>query len=77
MRGFVHDKFSLDWFHTPKTNKQNVVLKHKKQYHVSFLNLLTLTALIWMHWLEWQNLGWLDVYASFWVPALMVGTFLS
>jgi len=77
VQGFFHDRFSLDWFHTPKTNKQQVKLSHKKQHHISLLNALTLAALLWMYWLEWQHLGWLDVYAFFWVPALAVGMFLS
>jgi cellulose synthase/poly-beta-1,6-N-acetylglucosamine synthase-like glycosyltransferase len=76
-KGLLHPHLKLDWFHTPKTNKKNVTLASRAAHHICLINAATLAALLFLYWLEWTMLGWLDIYAFFWVPALMVGTFLS
>ncbi len=40
-------------------------------------NLTTLILLCGVYYTEWSILGWLDPYALFWIPALVVGTVYS
>jgi len=75
IKGFFNTK--QDWFHTPKTNRQKYHVNHIQKHKLKLLNLVTLALLIAVYSIEWYGLGRLDVYAFFWVPALVKGVLLS
>ncbi|MBI4146148.1 glycosyltransferase [Candidatus Woesearchaeota archaeon] len=62
-----------NWFLTPKTNRKNIRIQLKKSHTLKIANAATLAMLITVYWLEWSKLGWLDPYAFFWIPSLVVG----
>jgi len=75
IKGFFGVK--AEWSLTPKTNRKIVNLKTKWHLGIKLANLATLLMLFTIYSIEWYELGWTDIYAFFWVPALIVGVFLS
>lgn len=71
IKGFLRVK--QNWFLTPKTNRKQVKIALRKNHAIKLFNTATLVLLCALYWLEWTYLGWLDPYAFFWVPALVVG----
>ncbi len=75
VKGFL--KVKQDWNKTPKTNRKRLKMLTFRSYYLKLANLLLLSLMIYVYWLEWYYLGWTDVYAFFWIPALAVGVIHS
>ena len=71
VKGFL--RIRQNWFLTPKTNRQQIKITLRKSHHIKAFNAVTLALLCTLYWLEWSHLGWLDPYAFFWVPSLIIG----
>lgn len=75
IKGFLRVK--QNWFLTPKTNRKRMHIALRRSHFLKAANALTLIILCGVYWLEWSRLGWLDPYAFFWIPSLVVGTLYS
>lgn len=62
------------WFLTPKTNKKDIKVKLESSQKYRIANAVTLFALLFIYGSEWVALGTVDIYAYFWIPALVLGT---
>ncbi len=77
VKGFlnIHHGWSL----TPKTGRKSI--KHKdripRAHHMRLVNFITLLVLVGVYGAEYYLLGWADLYAFLWIPALVTGMFLS
>lgn len=75
IKGFL--KLRGDWFRTPKTNRSHITVRVNRSNIISLLNLVTLLILIFIYSFEWLSFDFIDMYAFFWIPALMIGVLLS
>lgn len=65
------------WFKTPKTNRKKSKKGQAMSTRARLASLATLMLLLWVYVAEWQHLGWVDIYAFFWVPALTLSFMAS
>jgi len=75
LKGFLGIK--QGWHRTPKGNRKKILHKKKVSFLFKLLNIITLLMLIVAYSIEWYNFGIVDPFALFWLPAMMVGVFLS
>ena len=75
IKGFFNIK--RDWFVTPKGMRKKVKHSGGHAHHIRIINLVTLLLLFTVYTIEWIELGTIDPFAFFWIPALATGVLLS
>lgn len=75
MKGFFNIK--QDWFLTPKSNRNSVTLTSRRDTRIKMLNLVTACVLVAIYGIQWIHYSRIDIYAFFWLPALIKGLWFS